>query len=59
LVCVIGPSAESGVDCREVPRSAEWRGGFGGLSFDTVTLGMASGAIHLFERRGGEKPMNP
>lgn len=59
VVCVIGPRAESQVDCREVPRSAEWRSGFGGFSFATVTMGLASGAIRLSLRQGGEKPLNP
>jgi hypothetical protein len=59
VVCVIGPRAESGVDCREVPRSAEWRSNFGGFSYDTLTMAMTSGAIRFAVRQTGEVPINP
>jgi hypothetical protein len=59
MVCVIGPQAGSEVDCREVSRPAEWHSGLGGVPFETVIVGMESGAVRVKARRRSERPINP
>jgi hypothetical protein len=59
MVCVVGPQQGSAIDCREVPRPAEWHSAFGGVPFETMSVSLESGAVRVKAKRTGERPINP